>query len=31
MKDADIIRAIRNLERAGVPSANEFHILNHWR
>jgi predicted nuclease of predicted toxin-antitoxin system len=31
MKDADIVRAIRNLELAGVPVANEFHILNHWR
>jgi hypothetical protein len=31
MKDADIVRAIRNLEHAGVPIANEFHILNHWR
>jgi predicted nuclease of predicted toxin-antitoxin system len=31
MKDRDIGRAIANLERAGVPVANEFHILNHWR
>jgi hypothetical protein len=31
MKDADIIRALRNLESANVPVANEFHILNHWR
>ncbi len=31
MKDADIARAVHNLERAGVPIANEFHILNHWR
>jgi predicted nuclease of predicted toxin-antitoxin system len=31
MKDSDIVRAIRNLEQAGVPVANEFHILNHWR
>ncbi len=31
MKDADIARAIDNLEQAGVPVANEFHILNHWR
>jgi predicted nuclease of predicted toxin-antitoxin system len=31
MKDADIARAIHNLEQAGVPIANEFHILNHWR
>jgi hypothetical protein len=31
MKDGDIAQAISNLERAGVPIANEFHILNHWR
>jgi hypothetical protein len=31
MKDADILRALRNLEQSGVPLANEFHILNHWR
>ena len=31
MKDADIVRAIHNLEQSGVPLANEFHILNHWR
>jgi hypothetical protein len=31
MKDGDIAQAIHNLERAGVPVANEFHILNHWR
>ena len=31
MKDKDIVRAIANLEAAGVPVANEFHILNHWR
>ena len=31
MKDADIERALYNLERAGVPIANEFQILNHWR
>lgn len=31
MKDRDIVRAIGNLERAGVPVANEFHVLNHWR
>jgi hypothetical protein len=31
MKDADVARAISNLEKAGVPIANEFHILNHWR
>jgi predicted nuclease of predicted toxin-antitoxin system len=31
MKDRDTVRAIGNLERAGVPVANEFHVLNHWR
>lgn len=31
MKDADVIRAIRNLEQSGVAIANELHILNHWR
>jgi hypothetical protein len=31
MKDGDIVRALQNLESAGVPLANEFHILNHWR
>ncbi|MSQ96227.1 MAG: hypothetical protein EXR98_16970 [Gemmataceae bacterium] len=31
MKDRDIVRAIGNLERAGVPVADEFHVLNHWR
>jgi predicted nuclease of predicted toxin-antitoxin system len=31
MKDNDIVRAIRNLENAGIPVANEFHVLNHWR
>jgi len=31
MKDAEIARAIRNLEQSGSPIANELHILNHWR
>ena len=31
MKDRDIVRAIGNLERAGVPVADEFHVLNQWR
>jgi hypothetical protein len=31
MKDADIMRAVRNKERASVPVAKEFQILNHWR
>ena len=26
-----IVRAIRNLEAAGVPLPTEYHILNHWR
>jgi hypothetical protein len=31
MKDGDIVRALQNLERSGVPLPNDFHILNHWR
>jgi hypothetical protein len=31
MKDRDIVRAIANLEAAGVPIENELHVLNHWR
>jgi len=31
MKARDIVRAIRNLERSGVPVADEYIILNHWR
>jgi predicted nuclease of predicted toxin-antitoxin system len=31
MKDAEIVRAIRNLELSGAPVTNVFHILNHWR
>jgi predicted nuclease of predicted toxin-antitoxin system len=31
MKDRDIVRAIANLEAAGVPVENELHVLNHWR
>lgn len=31
LKERDIVRAILNLERAGVPIANDLHILNHWR
>lgn len=31
MKDRDIVRAIANLERAGIPIANEYIVLNHWR
>src|SRR5262249_30501722 len=31
MKDRDVVRALANLERAGVPVINELHVLNHWR
>ena len=31
MKPPDIARAIRNLSAAGVPTADECVILNHWR
>jgi len=31
MKDAEIVRAIQNLEQSGAPVAHEFQILNHWR
>jgi predicted nuclease of predicted toxin-antitoxin system len=31
MKPRAIIRAIAKLEASGVPIANEFHVLNHWR
>lgn len=31
MKDGDIARAIRKREQSGVPLANEFVVLNHWR
>lgn len=31
MKDRDIVRAIRNLEQAGVAVTNTFLVLNHWR
>ncbi len=31
MKDHEIVRAIRNLEQSGSPTANKLHILNHWR
>jgi predicted nuclease of predicted toxin-antitoxin system len=26
-----IVRAVRNLSNAGIPIANNVHILNHWR
>jgi hypothetical protein len=28
---ADVVRAIANLEAAGVPIAGQFHVLNQWR
>jgi predicted nuclease of predicted toxin-antitoxin system len=31
LKDPEIVRAIGNLLAAGVPIADEYHILNHWR
>jgi hypothetical protein len=31
MRDHEIVRAIANLEAAGVPIDNELHVLNHWR
>jgi len=31
MKSRDIVFAIRKLESAGVPIADELHILNQWR
>lgn len=31
MLDRDVVRALARLEATGVPIANDFHILNHWR
>jgi len=31
MKDREIVRAIANLEAAGVPLVNGLHVLNQWR
>jgi predicted nuclease of predicted toxin-antitoxin system len=31
LKPPRIVRAIRNLEAAGVPIRDEFHVLNQWR
>jgi predicted nuclease of predicted toxin-antitoxin system len=31
MKAPDIVRAIAKLEAAGLPIANELHVLNPWR
>jgi predicted nuclease of predicted toxin-antitoxin system len=31
MHDADIVRAVANLQQAGVPIAGAMHVLNHWQ
>lgn|SRR5262245_13102775 len=31
MSAGDIARALRNLEKAGVPIADSYHQLNHWQ
>ena len=31
MAHADVVRAIANLEAAGVPITGQFHVLNQWR
>ena len=31
MSLGDIARAVRNLEKAGVPIADSYHELNHWQ
>jgi predicted nuclease of predicted toxin-antitoxin system len=31
MKPGSVVAAIRKLESAGVPIADQLHILNHWR
>ena len=31
MSAGDIARAVRNLERAGVPITDSYHQLNHWQ
>lgn len=31
MSSGDIVRAVRNLENAGVPVADSYHELNHWQ
>jgi predicted nuclease of predicted toxin-antitoxin system len=31
MKTPDIVRALRNLEASGLPMADEYHVLNHYR
>jgi hypothetical protein len=31
MSDYDIVRAIKNILTFGIPIANQFIVLNHWR
>jgi hypothetical protein len=31
MSDYDIVQAIKNFLASGIPIANQFVILNHWR
>jgi Domain of unknown function (DUF5615) len=31
MNTADVVRAVANLEQAGVPFRSSFHVLNAWR
>lgn len=31
MSAGDIARAVRNLDKAGVPIADSYHQLNHWQ
>jgi len=31
MSDHDIVRAIKNFLASGIPIANQFIVLNHWR
>ena len=31
LTDKGIVTAVRRLEAAGVPVANEYLVLNHWR
>jgi hypothetical protein len=31
MSAGDIVRAVRNLENAGITIADEYHELNHWQ
>jgi hypothetical protein len=31
MKSHDVVRALRKLETAGTPIANEYIVLNHWQ